>query len=219
MLNIPRRHLTYWRVELLARKSKMDYEKTKQRLLEIGLSFFEQKGYNATGLQEIATGAEISKGSFYTYFSSKADFGVGVIRYYTDTSISHWKHMLDDATEEEDAYNALSTTFFRITEKYKEADIKKGCLLGNLAAEISEASEACRIELHESVYRYRAILMKHIALGQSMGSVRDDLPAEQLAELIWDCWQGSLLRMQIEKSVEPVTNDLTLMFKNLLLPR
>lgn len=203
----------------MARKTSEDYERTKQRLLEVGLSFFEQKGYNATGLQEIATGAEISKGSFYTYFSSKADFGVNVIRHYTDNSLRQWLHMLDEATEAEDAYSALSTTFLQITEMYKEADIKKGCLLGNLSAEISASSEACRIELHESVDSYRAIITKHIAIGQSMGSVRDDLPAERLAELIWDCWQGSLLRMKIEKSVEPVTNDLALLFESVLLPR
>ncbi len=203
----------------MARKTSVDFEKTKQRLLEVGLSFFEQKGYNATGLQEIATGAEISKGSFYTYFSSKADFGVGVIRYYTENSLRNWTLMLDEASEKEDAYLALGTTFFQMTEKYEEADRKKGCLLGNLAAEISEASEACRIELHESVHRYTAIITKHIAIGQSMGSVRDDLTAERLAELIWDCWQGSLLRMQIENSVEPVNNDLALLFESVLLPR
>lgn len=203
----------------MARKSKADYDKTKERLLEVGLSFFEKKGFNATGLQEIANTAEISKGSFYTYFSSKEDFGVCVIRYYTDNSLHHWKHLLEEATEAEDAYQALSTTFLQVTEAYKEADSKKGCLLGNLSAEISEASDLCRIELQASTKRYLDILTKHIIIGQEMAKVRVDIPASILAELVWDCWQGSLLRMQIEKSVEPVTNHLLLMFDNILLPR
>ena len=201
----------------MARITSEDYEKTKQKLLEVGLSLFEQKGYNATGLQEIASGAEISKGSFYSYFSSKEDFGVGVIRYYTEASISRWQQMLDQASEE-DPYKALSITFLEITDKYNEANIKKGCLLGNLAAEISEASEACRVELDQSVLQFRKILTKHIGLGQLMGKVRVDLPAEMLADLIWDSWQGSLLRMQIEKSIQPVTDNLTMLFEHLLLP-
>jgi len=45
------------------------------------------------------------------------------------------------------------------------------------------------------------------------------LPAQQLADLIWDCWQGSLLRMKIEKSVEPVNHDLELLFQHILPPR
>lgn len=203
----------------MARKTSEDYDKTKQRLLEVGLSLFEQKGYNATGLQEIATGSEISKGSFYTYFPSKADFGVGVIRYYTATSIAGWTRMLLEATKDDNAYKALSTTFFQMTDAYKKADTKKGCLLGNLAGEISEASEVCRIELHESVNQYKAILIKYLTIGQSMGEVRDDLSAERLADLIWDSWQGSLLRMQIDNSVEPVSNNLSMIFEHLLLPR
>lgn len=200
----------------MARKTSLDYEHTKQRLLEVGLTYFEEKGYNATGLQEIATGAEISKGSFYTYFPSKEEFGVGVIRYYTKISLDNWNRMFSEAIKLEDPHQALYTTFLKITEMYKDAKVKKGCLLGNLSGEISEASEVCRIELHESVNQYKAVLSKYIAIGQSLGKVRGDLPAQKLAELVWDCWQGSLLRMQIENSVEPVTNSLTLLFESFM---
>lgn len=203
-------------VSTLARKTSEDFEKTKQRLLEVGLSFFEEKGYNATGIQEIATKAEISKGSFYSYFSSKEDFGVAVIRFYTDNSLKSWNAMLVEAMAKDDAFIALSKTFIQITENYKNSLTKKGCLLGNLAAEISEASEECRIELKGSIKQYNEILTKHIAIGQSQGSVRNDIPSERLAELVWDCWQGSLLRMKIENSVEPVTNDLELLFSGIL---
>ncbi len=202
----------------MARKSKEDFENTKQRLLEVGLSLFEHKGYNATGLQEIVNEANISKGSFYTYFSSKEDFGVAVIRYYTETSLSTWKDMLVKAIEKEDSYSALLTTFLLVAEKFKDVDNKKGCLLGNLSAEISEASDVCRVELHESVKKNIVMLTKHIRIGQELGKVRDDLPAERLANLVWDCWQGSLLKMKIVKSVDPVINDLTLLFEHVLLP-
>jgi len=105
-----------------------------------------------------------------------------------------------------------------ITENYRCADIKKGCLLGTLAAEISEASEECRMALQQSVNVYKTILAERLLIGQQMGKVRSDLPAQSLADLVWDCWQGSLLRMKIEKSVEPVSNDLELLFHHMLLP-
>ena len=200
----------------MARRTNEEYKKLKQRLLEVGLALFEEKGYNATGLQEITAAAKISKGSFYTYFSSKSSFGVCVIRYYTENSLKNWSEMIEEATLKEDAYGALSKTLFKISNQYKDVEIKKGCLLGNLAAEISETNEECRLELYESINRYKAILTKHIVIGQSMGKVRTDIPGENLAELIWDVWQGSLLRMKIEKSVKPVTTDLGLIFKSIL---
>jgi len=202
----------------MARKKSADLEKTKQNLLEVGLSLFEQKGFNATGIQEITTLAAIPKGSFYNYFSSKEEFGVAVIRYYTDINTKRWTSSLDIATEKEDPYQALSTAFLGITETYRCAEIKKGCLLGNLAAEISEASDECRMALQQSVNEYKRILMERLLIGQQLGKVRRDLPAQGLADLVWDCWQGSLLRMQIEKSVEPVSNDLELLFHHMLLP-
>ena len=202
----------------MARKKSADLEKTKQILLEVGLLLFEQKGFNATGIQEIATSADIPKGSFYNYFSSKEEFGVAVIRYYTDTSMARWKSILDTATQKEDYYKALHTAFSAIAEEYRCAQIKKGCLLGNLAAEISEASEECRMALQQSVSEYKSILAKRLLVGQEMGKVRNDLPAQQLADLVWDCWQGSLLRMKIEKSVEPVSKNLEMLFHYMLLP-
>ena len=203
----------------MARKKSADLEKTKQNLLEVGLSLFQQKGFNATGIQEIATLADIPKGSFYNYFSSKEDFGVAVIRYYTEMGTKEWTIRLDMATQNEDSYKALSSVFLEITEKYRCADIKKGCLLGNLAAEISEVSEECRMALHQSVNEYKTILAEHLLVGQQLGKVRSDLPAQRLADLVWDCWQGSLLRMQIEKSVEPVSNALDMLFHHMLLPQ
>ncbi|WP_378953352.1 TetR family transcriptional regulator C-terminal domain-containing protein [Pelosinus sp. sgz500959] len=202
----------------MARKKSVDLEKTKQTLLEVGLSLFEQKGFNATGIQEIATLATIPKGSFYNYFSSKEEFGVAVIRYYTDVHIERWTSVLNEATEKEDSYKALSTAFLALTEKYRCSEIKKGCLLGNLAAEISEASEECRMALQQSVGQYKGILAERLLIGQQAGKVRKDLPAQGLADLIWDCWQGSLLRMKIENSVEPVSHNLELLFHHILLP-
>lgn len=201
----------------MARKKSAELEKTKQTLLEVGLTLFEQNGFNATGIQEIAASAGVPKGSFYNYFASKEDFGVEVIRFYTEANIGRWKQMLAEA-EKEDSHKALSTVFQLVTECYKCAEVKKGCLLGNLSAEISEASEECRIALQEAIAEFKELLTGRLRTGQLAGKVRKDLSAERLADLIWDCWQGSLLRMKVEKSVDPVANSLQLLFQHMLLP-
>lgn len=203
----------------MARLTSAEYEKTKQKLLIVGLKSFELKGYNATGLKELATDAGISKGSFYSYFSSKEAFGVAVIQFYSERSLNTWRSMLDESIKTEDACTALISTFVKIIDKYKKIEKKKGCLVGTLASEISEASEACRIALKSSVNLYIELLMEYIELGQSQGVIRNDLESKRLAGLIWDSWQGSLLRMKIEKSVEPIINDLTLLFETVLLPQ
>ena len=203
----------------MARISSEDFNNTKQRLLEVGLNFFESKGYSATGLQEIAKEAGISKGSFYSYFPSKEDFGVAVIDFYTQRSIRTWRVMLQEALKTEKAITALKNSFFTIIEKYKDVEKKKGCLVGTLAAEISEASEICRIELNRSVLDYKNLIGEYLILGQSQGEIRKDVSPENLAGMVWDCWQGGLLRMKIENSIKPVVNDMTLLFEMILPPK
>ena len=200
----------------MARKKSADLEQTKNKLLETGLALLEQKGFNATGIQEIVVIAGIPKGSFYNYFASKEEFAVEIIRFYTETHIEQWKNLLE-AEVSGDSYLALSTVFVQLAARYECADPKKGCLLGNLAGEISEASEKCRVALQVAVGEFKTILAQRLLSGQQSGKVRDDLSAERLADLVWDAWQGSLLRMKIEKSAEPVRNTLETLFEKILL--
>lgn len=201
----------------MARKKSADLEKTKNVLLETGMLLLQEKGYHATGIQQIADAAGVPKGSFYNYFSSKEEFGAAVIRYYTASSSGKWLALLQEATQQQGSYQALTAAFLAVTEKYRCSTLKKGCLLGTLAAEISEASEECRVAMIESIAQFRSILARHLQDGQASGQVRSDVDAQQLADLVWDCWQGSLLRMKVEQSVETVEQDLNLLFTRLLI--
>lgn len=46
-------------------------EETRKRILDSALRLFAEKGYEVTGVAEICTVAEVSKGAFYHHFSSK----------------------------------------------------------------------------------------------------------------------------------------------------
>lgn len=53
--------------------------RTRKRLLEVGATLFAKKGYSATGLDEIAEHAGLTKGAVYSNFSSKADLALAVL--------------------------------------------------------------------------------------------------------------------------------------------
>jgi TetR/AcrR family transcriptional repressor of nem operon len=81
---------------------------------------------------------------------------------------------------------------------------KGGCLLGNLLGEIGDTHETCLAALREAVHRYRDTLERALAKAQQEGTVRQDLPASAMADLLADGWQGALLRMKVEQSVRPL---------------
>ncbi|MBB5337348.1 TetR/AcrR family transcriptional regulator [Pectinatus brassicae] len=201
----------------MSRKKNIDLEQTRLNILKVGLSLLEQKGFNATGIQEITTIARIPKGSFYNYFASKEEFCVEIIQFYTKTRIEEWENLLE-AEDKGDPYLALHAAFIELAIGYECADPKTGCLLGNLAGEISEVSEDCRMALQDAIGKFKKILELRLLWGQQHSKVRIDLSAPRLADLVWDVWQGSLLRMKIEKSAEPVRNTLETLFEKMLLP-
>lgn len=59
----------------------------KQEILQAALRLFSEKGFNETSVQEIANEAHISKGGFYTYFSSKKGLMLEMIKEYHDKII------------------------------------------------------------------------------------------------------------------------------------
>src|SRR5215471_13958568 len=55
---------------------------TKRRLLDVGLATLLERGYNATGIQDLLVATSVPKGSFYHHFASKEDFALQVVDRY-----------------------------------------------------------------------------------------------------------------------------------------
>ena len=193
----------------MSRKNNNEIKKTKDNILAKGLSLFEAKGYNATGIQEIADAAEIPKGSFYNYFSSKEDFGVAVINFYTEKHLLEWTTRINSNSQDNEK---LIQVFLDITEDYDCSESQKGCLLGNLAAEISAASDKCRNALAVAIKSFKEVLIERIITGQANGEFTTAIAPERIADLIWNTWQGSLLELKVKKSIEPLQNNLQTLF-------
>jgi TetR/AcrR family transcriptional repressor of nem operon len=174
----------------------------RKQLLDQGVSLLMLQGYHGTGLQEILDTVNVPKGSFYSYFSTKEDFCAEVIAHYIQPFIEQLETHLQNP--EQDALTALQKYFAELIAVVEQSHFKGGCLLGNLMGEIGDTSEICRLALKLAVERYRDILQQGLTKAQQQSTIRSDKSAQQMADLLTDAWQGALLRMKIEKSIEPL---------------
>lgn len=62
------------------RRTRLDVEERRTRLLELGLELFAHRPYDEISIDELAAAAGISKGLLYHYFSSKHEFYVACVR-------------------------------------------------------------------------------------------------------------------------------------------
>lgn len=174
----------------------------REKLLDQGVQMLMDQGYHGTGIKDILDVVGIPKGSFYNYFASKEIFAAEAISHYIEPFIQ----LLDAHMQnpELDGLTALKYYYAELINEVERAGYKGGCLLGNLMGELGDTSEVCRRSLKLALERYRNLQKSALLRAQQEGSVREDLGAEAMADLLIDNWQGALLRMKIEQSVHPL---------------
>lgn len=177
-------------------------ELNKENLLNRGLILFMEQGYHGTGLQEILNAVNIPKGSFYNYFDSKEDFCAQVVQHYIEPFISRLSIHFERS--DNDALGAIKRYFDELIVELEKNEFKGGCLLGNLMGEIGGTNDICQRSLQSAVKRYRDLLQSGLGKAQQQGTVRSDKSSAEMADLLINTWQGALLRMQIEKSSDPI---------------
>lgn len=183
-------------------KRETKKQANRDRLLDYGVKLLMEQGYHGTGLQQILDAVGIPKGSFYNYFASKEEFGAAAVGHYIEPFIQQLQGHLQAPGS--DALTALRRYFAALVDETRRQGFKGGCLLGNLTGEIGDTSGICRAALQAALHRYRDLIKTALAQAQREGSVRTDLDAEAMADLLANAWQGALLRMKVEQSVAPL---------------
>ena len=186
-----------------------------RRLAEAGLALFHQHGYNATGIQQITDLAGVPKGSFYNHFDSKEAFAAQIVRNYALQVDEAWERGMQGAPSA--PLGAIRHLFELFIAHHAQSGCQ-GCLVGNFAAEVVDASEHCRGVLGGVMQHWRERLARLIEQAQEAGEVRRDIDALTLATCFWDGWEGAVLRTKVENSVQPLREMLDLMLDRFFRP-
>lgn len=66
------------------RRTYLDRDTRKQKLLDVGMRLFADRGFDDVAIDDVAREANISKGLLYHYFGSKRGFYTEVVRFAVD---------------------------------------------------------------------------------------------------------------------------------------
>lgn len=186
---------------------------TKRRLLDVGLSTLLERGYNATGIQDLLVATNVPKGSFYHHFSSKEDFALQVVDRYVAELHAMLDATLGDA--ERAPLERVRAFFERLTAMYA-AQGYLGSLLGLLGQELAAVNTAFRRRMEGAFDGIARRLSETLEEARR----REDLPAEidpvQAANLILDCWEGAAARSRLIRSPAPLEAAIEVSFRTVL---
>ena len=174
----------------------------RERLLEAGMQSFHRHGFNGCGVQEITDLAGVPKGSFYNHFESKEALGAAVLDYYWDQKSAVTLSVLVDTRLS--PLERLRSYFDSQAQTMATRDYTCGCLMANLASELSDQSPLITERLSAIFTRWTGAIAACIREAQGVGEVRGDVGADALAAFLLHGWEGAMMRARIEKDGRPL---------------
>jgi len=187
---------------------------TKQLLLEAGKPLIWEKGYSATGIQDVLRAANVPKGSFYHYFESKDAFVFATLESYIQEYETHIGHYLED---ESLTPLVRLRQFFEAAGRWFSAQPSyRGCMIGNLSLELAASNEVFRPQLADMLEQLRGRMLRCLQQAQHNGELSAELSADFLADFCLNGLHGALLRMKVNQNPAPLHAFLTILFDQVL---
>lgn len=182
----------------------------KDDIVQVGLDLVLSRGFNATGVEAILKQANIPKGSFYNFFSSKEEFALAIIDKFVADRVEVFSPILSDQSLP--PLERVKKSFETLIETFKGADCSKGCLIGNLGQEMSDQFENVRQRLDKSLQEWTKGVSRLLLQAQKENAITADMNTDMLAENLISSFQGALLCSKVKKSPEPLKNFIHLYF-------
>ncbi len=181
-------------------------ETTKTRLVESCLDHVWIHGYAASSIASIAEAAKIPKGSVFYYFPTKDEVILAAIDEYVSRAKARRKRELLAMPQDHKPYvERLQTYFSGRMEARRASRFQRGCLLGNLAAEIdSVRSPRIAAAVRAGLEAFENDVLCILRQAADDGEIGRDIDLTTMAATLVNGWEGALLRMKLNRSPEPL---------------
>ena len=176
---------------------------TKQQIIDSGYALISQKGFTHVGLSQILKVANVPKGSFYHYFSSKEQFGEVIIQQYFQDYLHSIQILF--STSDQDSYHKLMAYWQQWEDTQTNQQCSQQCLVVKLSAEVADLSETMRLALKTGANAVIKHITTCIQAGIEDGSVRP-MDSFSTAEMLYQMWLGASLLNKLYRDGSAINN-------------
>lgn len=194
-------------------KRVADRFETREALIRCGVAVLTEKGFAATGIDEILKQLGVPKGSFYHYFASKEAFGQAVIATYAE----YFARKLDRCFTDSSRLPLQRIAYFidEACAGMARYQFRRGCLIGNLGQEMAVLPEAFREQLEAVFQDWQRRLADCLQQAQQQGQLAAAIDCTQWAAFFWMGWEGAVLRAKLVANDAPLRQFAQVFFATL----
>ena len=162
----------------------------RRRIIENAEHLMHLRGYRATCLDDIAEACSMTKANLLHHFSSKEALGLAVLDYKVQATRCGCVDPLRDCC---DPAGSVKKLFDDAAAVLRGNGCRAGCFVGNVAAEMSDVSEAFRLKVSEFFEEWTGRLEAALRRSKEKGCFRSTLRPRAAAEAVLSLYEGALM--------------------------
>jgi TetR/AcrR family transcriptional repressor of nem operon len=166
----------------------------RQRLLDATCTLIHTRSYGAVGVADICVEADVRKGSFYHFFDSKQALTLAAIDAHWAGQCEGWEATLRGSGP---ALGRLGDLFRETAASHRaerEAEgLVRGCVLANLALELSTQDQVVRGRLQEIFAEQIAMIEETLRAAAAEGEIPPESASRASARAVVAQMEGMIL--------------------------
>ena len=167
----------------------------RERIIEAARELFQERGFDATSVNDLIAASETHKASFYRYFETKEEVAIEYLHRERDAFAASFRMLMGRSSSPADFISTWSALLMRQVKANKFAGCRVSRLMQTISADPTLQGEAAAV-----IDTWITILAEFLALHQTTGKFRGD--AERTAEKILRLFQGTAAMYRLHKRKE-----------------
>ncbi len=182
---------------------------TRERLVQTMLDLMWSASYGAVSVDDICKQADAQKGSFYHFFSSKAELAVVAF----ETQWEEWRGELDAIFSASRPPLERFSHFLKVLEDEQKKSAKEfgyvvGCPFCSVGSELATQDETIRARIKVIFENHLRYFENALRDAVAEGALPKKLDVKAKAREIDAFINGAMINARIRNSLEPVGRDL-----------
>jgi TetR/AcrR family transcriptional repressor of nem operon len=163
----------------------------RAEIIHAGSRLMYQQGYHGTSIKDIVNAAGIPKGSFYNYFSSKEEFTMEALEYYTQSRLQEFCADLNNSSIS--PANRIGTIFRSNPDRFSSREFTPMSFMSKISTELKISHPVIGDMINNLFNAFRDAIANCLSEAQSNGEIASTKDVTKLADFILYAWHGALL--------------------------
>ena len=177
-----------------------DGKTTREALVTAATRLMHVRGYHNTSVDDVLRASGVGKGNFYYHFRSKEELGYAILDQIIVAFLE--RALAPCFADAEGAPLAQIRCFLdRVLEAQRRSNCVGGCVMGNLASELSDVHEGFRARLATLFMAWHARLAEALTEARRRGDVTAACEPEAVARFVVAALEGGILLTKVSKDI------------------